>query len=176
MRVPGTEVLRADLEASPDNRNILSWLLRKHFERHLARFKTHGLILEEDRKRKRAYLLQGKMARHASTCTTRCAAEGFLVRLLTLRARSPAPVLKVKASVTKSLNSTAYGRCGSSRFTCSQAVMRKSRYRHLRARPDQQGCMKLDRNKNVEDDLTFWSRFSERKQADNQHRNEMSMI
>lgn len=45
---------RAKIEAAPDAKRVLSWLLRKHWERHLARFKAEGLILEDGRKH-RAY-------------------------------------------------------------------------------------------------------------------------
>jgi hypothetical protein len=47
-------VAREEVEASPDARRILSWLLRKHWERYLSGFKDQGLILEDGRKH-RAY-------------------------------------------------------------------------------------------------------------------------
>jgi hypothetical protein len=45
---------RANVEASPDSKRVLSWLLRKHWERHLKGFSDSGLLLEEGRKH-RAY-------------------------------------------------------------------------------------------------------------------------
>ena len=47
-------VLRKDIEASPDSKRVLSWLLRKHFEYQLGTFDEEGLILEYGRKH-RAY-------------------------------------------------------------------------------------------------------------------------
>jgi hypothetical protein len=43
-------VSRKDIEASPDSKRVLSWLLRKHFEYHLLNFEDDGLILEYGRK------------------------------------------------------------------------------------------------------------------------------
>jgi hypothetical protein len=48
---------RADLEANPDHRRILSWLLRRHFERHLLTFREVGFELEETRRAQRAYFI-----------------------------------------------------------------------------------------------------------------------
>lgn len=47
-------VPQKDIEASPDDKRILSWLLRRHWERHLATFQDQGLVIEETRKH-RAY-------------------------------------------------------------------------------------------------------------------------
>jgi hypothetical protein len=45
---------RAEVEASSDSKRVLSWLLRKHWERYLLTFADDGLILEDGRKH-RAY-------------------------------------------------------------------------------------------------------------------------
>jgi hypothetical protein len=45
---------RAEIEALPDSKRVLSWLLRKHWERFLLAFENQGLILEQGRKH-RAY-------------------------------------------------------------------------------------------------------------------------
>jgi hypothetical protein len=45
---------RATIEASPESKRVLSWLLRKHWERYLKSFERDGLILEQG-KRHRAY-------------------------------------------------------------------------------------------------------------------------
>jgi hypothetical protein len=46
---------RVEIEATPAGRNPLSWLLRKHFERHLSEFYAQGLYLEKDLKDPRCY-------------------------------------------------------------------------------------------------------------------------
>jgi len=48
-------VPRNEIEASPDDRRVMSWLLRKHWERYVAEFNDKGLILEDGRKKRRAY-------------------------------------------------------------------------------------------------------------------------
>ncbi|WP_455387567.1 SIR2 family protein [Petrachloros mirabilis] len=53
-RKKSARISRDSVESSPDTRRILSWLLRKHWERYLVQFKDDGLILEAGRKR-RAY-------------------------------------------------------------------------------------------------------------------------
>ncbi len=45
---------RAKVESSSDSKRVLSWLLRKHWERYLVTFVDDGLILEDGRKH-RAY-------------------------------------------------------------------------------------------------------------------------
>jgi len=45
---------REKIEASPDEKRVLSWLLRKHWERYLKGFAEDGLVLE-DRRKHRAY-------------------------------------------------------------------------------------------------------------------------
>jgi hypothetical protein len=41
---------REEVEASPDDKRVLSWLLRKHWERHLLSFEKDGLVIEDKRK------------------------------------------------------------------------------------------------------------------------------
>jgi SIR2-like domain len=47
-------VLRREIEACPDSKRVLSWLLRNHVEYHFVGFEDQGLILEDAGKR-RAY-------------------------------------------------------------------------------------------------------------------------
>jgi hypothetical protein len=46
---------RSEIEAAPTGRKVLSWLLRKHFERYLLRFGAQGLFIEGDPNAPRAY-------------------------------------------------------------------------------------------------------------------------
>src|ERR1700722_12358684 len=39
---------RSEIEAAPIGRNVLSWLLRKHFEQYLWRFSAQGLVVESE--------------------------------------------------------------------------------------------------------------------------------
>src|SRR5579871_6465796 len=55
---------RAEIEADPTASKVLSWLLRKHFERYLGRFSAQGLFVEGDINGSRAYFHgQGGKAR-----------------------------------------------------------------------------------------------------------------
>ena len=53
LKASGT-VSRTKVEASPDSKRVLSWLLRKHWEHFLVGFADEGLVLEDGRKH-RAY-------------------------------------------------------------------------------------------------------------------------
>ena len=48
---------RVDLEADPDRRRVLSWLLRRHLERHIFSFTPVGLEREDRKNAKRAYFV-----------------------------------------------------------------------------------------------------------------------
>ena len=54
------DLARSDIKSDPDQRRVLSWLLRKRFRRHLSRFMPHGLILEEGRKKGRRAYFDGR--------------------------------------------------------------------------------------------------------------------
>lgn len=62
-REASVTVARDEVEASPDARRVLSWLLRKHWERYIAGFKDDGLILEDGRKRRAYFEAKDKEAR-----------------------------------------------------------------------------------------------------------------
>jgi hypothetical protein len=53
---------RAEVEHEPNGRKVLSWLLRKHVDRHLARYAPNGLFVEGDPQAPRAFFhgLEGK--------------------------------------------------------------------------------------------------------------------
>ncbi len=153
-----TEVLRADLEADADNRNVLSWLLRKHFERHLVRFKTHGLVLEEDRKRKRAYFVgrEGKSRKYVYDTPRR---KGISREVVKQRGEEPRPWFENEGfgyEITQLDGVWAVRIKPFYMFTGRDAKKPLPAFART-ARSTRR--MKLDRNKNVEDDLTFWSRF-----------------
>ncbi len=148
---------RVELEADPDHRRIVSWLLRKHFERHLNSLETQGLILEEG-KRRRAYF-EGR--------------DGGPRRLIydTPRRRGVArEVVKQRAEGSRAWFENEGFSYEITQIAGEWAVRVKPFYmftgRDARrplpafmrtARATRR--IKLDRNKNVDDDLTFWGRF-----------------
>jgi hypothetical protein len=156
-RAKSHAVSRLQLEANPDDRRIISWLIRKHFERHLQGFADVGLILEEG-KRRRAYF-EGR--------------DGGPRRLVydTPRRRNVArEVVKRRAEGSRAWFENEGFSYDVTQVAGDWAVRIKPFYmftgRDARrplpsfvrtARATRR--MKLDRNKNVDDDLTFWARF-----------------
>ncbi len=51
---------RETIEESPDAKRVLSWLLRKHWERYLKGFVADGLILEDGRKHRAFFHALGR--------------------------------------------------------------------------------------------------------------------
>ncbi len=150
---------RAEVEGDQEQRKVLSWLLRKHFEFHLQRFEPDGLILEEGRKRgRRAYFVgnAGKGRRHLYD-TPR-------------RRRVPREVVKQRGDPPKAwFENEGFG-YEITQLDGTWAVRIKPFYmftgrdaktplppfaRTSRATRR----IKFDRNRNVDDDLTFWARF-----------------
>lgn len=157
-RAKSREVPRSKIEADPDQRRVLSWLLRKHFERYLARFQAAGLILEEGRKKKRAYFegREGKPRRLIYDTPRR---KGVGREVVKQRGEAPRAwfenegfgyevtqvdgvwVMRIKPFYMFT------GRDGKKPLPAFARTSRATRR------------IKFDRNKNVEDDLTFWARF-----------------
>jgi hypothetical protein len=151
-------VLRADLEADPDQRRVLSWLLRKHFERHLAHFKMHGLILEDDRKRKRAYF-EGRDGKPRKFVYDSPRRKGIVREVVKQRGEAPRAWFENEGfgyEITQLDDVWAVRIKPFYMFTGRDARKPLPSFART-ARATRR--MKLDRNKNVEDDLTFWARF-----------------
>jgi hypothetical protein len=62
-REASVTVGREEVEASPGAKRVLSWLLRKHWERYLVSFKGDGLILDDGRKHRAYFEGKNKEAR-----------------------------------------------------------------------------------------------------------------
>lgn len=149
---------RREIETDPEQRKVLSWLLRKHFERHLATFEKHGFILEEGKKKRRAYFIgrEGKARKYVYDTPRR---KGVAREVVKQRGDRPKAWFENEGF---GYEITQYDGLWSVRikpfymFTGHDAKKPLSAYtRTVRATRR----MKLDRNKNVDDDLTFWSRF-----------------
>lgn len=152
------EILRTELEADPDERRVLSWLLRKHFERYLSHFKMHGLILEDDRKRKRAYF-EGRDGKPRKFVYDTPRRKGIVREVVKQRGEDTRAWFENEGfgyEITQ-LDGVwcvrikpFYMFTGRDARKPLPSFARTSRATRR---------MKLDRNKNVEDDLTFWARF-----------------
>lgn len=137
----------------------LSWLLRKHFERYLAHFFSDGLVLEESlgRKSRRAYF-EGR-ERGPRTLVYDSARRKGIQRQVVKQRDGVQPWFENEGfgyEITRLVERWGvrikpfYMFTGRDARTPLPAFARTSRATRR---------MKFDRNKNVEDDLTFWSRF-----------------
>lgn len=156
--IDGLEYDRKELEADPDRRRVISWLLRRHFERFLGDFEERGLILEGGRGGRRAFFVgeEGKprvlrydspnrrnirrevVKQRADDERAWFENEGFGYEVTTLDDRWG---IRIKPF---------YMFTGRDAATPLPSFARTAKATRR---------MKFDRNKNVEDDLSFWSRF-----------------
>lgn len=147
------EIERREIEADPDQRRVLSWLLRKHWEMHLRRFRNAGLFIE--RKKSRAFFRKGEQ--RAVIMYDSPKRKGIRREVVKERADGRwhenegigyeiawtdghwAIRIKPFYMFTR--------RDGSTPLPSFERTRRATRR------------VKFDRNKNVDDDLTFWSRW-----------------
>jgi hypothetical protein len=133
--------------------------LRKHFERHLVRFRKHGLMIEEGRRKgHRAYFegYDGKPRKLIYDTPHRKSVRREVVKQRREDTRAWFENEGFGFEVTQLDGLWAvrikpfYMFTGRDAKTPLPAFARTSRATRR---------MKLDRNKNVDDDLTFWGRF-----------------
>jgi len=149
--------IRQEIEASPDSKRVLSWLLRKHWERYLLRFEEEGLILEVGRKH-RAYF----EALDRSNRT--------IVWDSAQKRNNKRDVVKKRGSESRIwFENEGFGydvaELGGVWCVRIKPFYMFTGYNGKKPLPSfvrtskATSRMKFDRNKNVEADLTFWSTF-----------------
>lgn len=151
---------RDEVEADPERRKILSWLLRKHFERHLSSFKDLGLIVEKGRRKGRRAYFEGRDGRPRSHVYDTARRRGVIRQVVKQRADGERTWFENEGfgyEVTQ-----PGGDMWAIRVKPFYMFTRKDARTPLpafarTARATRR--MKLDRNKNVDDDLTFWGRL-----------------
>ncbi|MES1242758.1 MAG: SIR2 family protein [Acidobacteriota bacterium] len=149
---------RSELESIPDSRRILSWLLRKHLERFLRGFKNRGLILEEDKHRRRAYF-EGREGKPRTLVYDSPRRKGIQRQVVKQRADGVSAWFENEGfgyEVTQLDGLWALRIKPFYMFTGRDACTPLPTFTRT-ARATRR--IKFDRNKSVEDDLTFWSRF-----------------
>ncbi len=153
-------VARGKVEASADSKRVLSWLLRKHWERYVVGFADDGLILEDGRKH-RAYF-EGKNKRGRTIVWDGPQRNGN--RREVVKQRSDAgPLWFENEGFGYEVVDICWTWCirikpfymftGRDARTPLPSFVRAGKATRR---------MKFDRNKSVEADLVFWSRFLER--------------
>jgi hypothetical protein len=150
-------VLRADIEASPDSSRVLSWLLRKHWERHLLDFVNDGLLLEQGR-RYRAYF-EGRNGGNRFVSWENAQRRRFRREVVKKRSDGPRPwfenegfsydIARIGDLWTVRMK-PFYMFTGRDARTPLPAFVRAGKATSR---------MKFDRNKSVESDLAFWAGF-----------------
>lgn len=148
----------AEYEADPDLRRRLSWLLRKHFERHLRKFEDRGLVLEDRKSGRRAYF-QGRDGRPRKLTYDSPRRKGIAREVVKQRAEEPNrwfenegfgyEVIQLDGTWAVRIKPT-YIFTGRDARKLLPAFARTARATRR---------IKFDRNKNVDDDLTFWARW-----------------
>jgi hypothetical protein len=150
-------VPRKEIEASPDDKRILSWLLRKHWEWHLVGFEDQGIVLEESRKH-RAYFA-GKNKGPRTIVWNSELRRGIRREVVKKRASLPRPWFENEGIGYDLVEISSmwcirlkpfYMFTGHDAITALPAFTRTAKATSR---------MKYDRNKSVEADLTFWSNF-----------------
>jgi len=149
---------RSEIESSTDDKRVLSWLLRKHFEYELESFEDeHGLILECGRKH-RAYFA-GKDKGPRTIVWNSSQKRGNRREVVKRRAEAPRAWFENEGFGYEIVDMGGtwcvrikpfYMFTGHDAFTPLPAFTRAAKATRR---------IKFDRNKSVEADLTFWASF-----------------
>ena len=147
-------VKRSEIEADPERRNLLSWLLRKHWENFLRRFRDDGLFIEQ--KKRRAYFR--KLDNRRTTIRYDSAKRRGVVREVVK------PRLDGKWHENEgigyevvSIDERWFIRVKPFyMFTRKDGATPLPGFERTRRATRR---MKFDRNKSVDDDLSFWGRY-----------------
>jgi hypothetical protein len=149
---------RKEIEASPDSKRVLSWLLRKHFEYELLTFEEQdGLILEYGRKH-RAYF-SGKNKAERTIVWNSAQRRGNRREVVKRRGDPPRAWFENEGFGYEIVDMGGmwcvrikpfYMFTGPDAFTPLPAFTRAAKATRR---------IKFDRNKSVEADLTFWASF-----------------
>lgn len=149
---------RIEAEESPDDKRVVSWLLRKHFEYELQSFEDdHGLILEDGRKH-RAYFA-GKDKGPRTIVWNSPQKRGNRREVVKRRADPPRAWFENEGFGYEIVEMGGnwcvrikpfYMFTGHDAFTPLPAFTRAAKATRR---------IKFDRNKSVEADLTFWANF-----------------
>jgi hypothetical protein len=148
---------REEIEASPDSKRVLSWLLRKHFEYALETFEDDGLILEYGRKH-RTYFA-GKDGGERTVTWNSSQRRGNKRDVVKKRADGPRAWFENEGFGYEVVDvgglwcirvKPFYMFTGKNAITPLPAFTRAARSTRR---------IKFDRNKNVEADLMFWAAF-----------------
>jgi len=156
-RCGSTTKRRSVVEANEDDRRVLSWLLRKHLEYHLSGFEDDGLMLEAG-KRHRAYF-KGVNATDRTVVWDSDVKRGNRRDVVKQRGTEPRVWFENEGFGYEIVYMGGIW-CARIKpfymFTGPDSVTPLPSYTRT-AKATRR--IKFDRNKNVETDLAFWSKF-----------------
>lgn len=145
---------RSDLEATPDGARIVSWLLRRHFDHHLKSFADAGLTID----RKRAFFVGGGTEERAIVYDS--PKKRAIRRVMVKRRELGKSVFHENEGIWYSIERFADQWCVRLKptyvFTEPDGITPLPPFRVSRLATRR---FRFDRNKNVDDDMTFWIRF-----------------
>jgi hypothetical protein len=153
---------RSEVEADPDARRVLSWLLRKHFERYLVNFRDAGLCLEDASRGGRRAYFHGHDGKPRTLVYNTPSRTGVKRQVVKQRADDPKTWFENEGfgydivqfdGVWAVRIKPFYMFTGRDARTPLPSFSRTARATRR---------IKFDRNKSVDDDLTFWARFLSR--------------
>lgn len=156
-RKASKSVPRQQVEASPDDKRILSWLLRKHWEWHLATFEDDGLVLEESHKHRAYFAGKNKEAR--TVVWNSAQRHGIRREVVKKRADGPRRWFENEGIGYEIVEIGGLWCVRLKPFYMFTGHDARTPLASFARAAKATSRMKFDRNKSVEADLTFWSSF-----------------
>lgn len=148
---------RAEVEQDPDQRRVLSWLLRKHLEYHLTGFEDEGFILEGGKKH-RAYFISDE-GKDREVIWNSAYRKGNRRDVVKQRGNDPR-IWFENEGIGYEIVQMGDTWCARIKpfymFTGADGMTPLAAWTRTQKATRR---IKFDRNKNVETDLAFWSRF-----------------
>ncbi len=156
-REASTSAARKKMEAVPDTKRVVSWLLRKHWERFVESFKEQGLILEEGR-RHRAYF-EGRDEDGRTVIWNSSQRRGNRRDVVKKRADGPRTWFENEGFGYEVIEVGGIWCVRIKPFYMFTGRNARTPLPSFARTGKATSRMKFDRNKNVEADLVFWSSF-----------------
>ncbi|MGP3710343.1 SIR2 family protein [Brucella sp. RRSP16] len=151
-------IARSEIEADPDQRRVLSWLLRKHWERYVSGFSDQGLVLEEGKRKNRAYF-QGRDGQSRTVVWNSPQRRNIKRDVAKKRGDGPKTWFENEGFSFEIVELDAQWCVRIKPFYMFTGRNGKTPLPSFTRTSKATSRMKFDRNKNVEADLLFWSRL-----------------
>ncbi len=152
-----TTLKRDEVEAVLDSKRIMSWLLRKHWERHVMTFEGEGLILEEGHKH-RAYF-EGRDGESRFVTWDSAQRRGNKREVVKKRAEGSRRWFENEGFGYEIVQIGTLWCVRIKPFYMFTTRNARTPLPAFARASKATSRMKFDRNKNVEADLVFWSSF-----------------